>query len=114
QPGQQGGQPGQGNQAGNPQQGGQPGGRQSSQMGDRVGPTGNPGGGNRKGQVYGDLDTGNQHFTGGRTVPTQQSFNPADTQRQIEQGLNLLNSVRGAVQDSPEARQQLQTLVEEM
>ena len=43
-----------------------------------------------------------------------QGPNPADSQRQIEQDLNLLNQVRGAVQDSPEARQQLQSLIDEM
>ena len=44
----------------------------------------------------------------------QQGPNPADTQRQIEQGLNLLNQLRPTVQDSPEARHQLQTLIDEM
>ena len=41
-------------------------------------------------------------------------MNPADTQQLIEQGLGLLNQVRPAVQDSPEARQQLQALIDEM
>jgi len=114
QPGDQGGQPGQGNQAGNPQQGGQPGGRQAGQMGDRqAGPTGNRAGGYRNGQVYGDLDTGNTRISG-RAVTPPQGPNPADTQRQIDQGLNLLNQVRAAVQESPAARQQLQTLIEQM
>ena len=40
--------------------------------------------------------------------------NPADTQREIDQGLNLLNQVRAAVQDSPEARQELQSLIDQM
>jgi hypothetical protein len=47
-------------------------------------------------------------------VAPQQGPNPADAQRQIDQGLNLLNQVRAAVQDSPEARQQLQSLIEQM
>ena len=117
QPGQQAGQSGQGNQAGNPQQGGQAGGRQGGQMGNRLaGPLGNPAagnGGNREGPLYGDLDTGNTRISG-RAVTPQQGPNPADAQRQIDQGLNLLNGVRGAVQDSPEARQQLQALIEQM
>ena len=44
----------------------------------------------------------------------QQGPNPADAQRQIDQGLNLLNQVRAVVQDSPEARQQLQALIDQM
>jgi len=82
-------------------------------MGNRVaGPTGN-GGGSRQGDVMGDFDTGNTRISG-RAVAPQNGPNPADTQRQIDQGLDLLNQVRGAVQDSPEARQQLQALIEEM
>lgn len=85
-------------------------------MGDRIaGQTGNPagGGGNRSGNVYGDLDTGNTRISG-RAVAPQQGPNPADTQREIDQGLDLLNQIRGAVQDNAEARAQLQALVEEM
>ena len=63
--------------------------------------------------VYGGVDTGNTRITGQAVAP-QQGPNPADTQRQIDQGLNLLNQVRAAVQDSPEARQQLQALIEQM
>ena len=69
--------------------------------------------GDRNQPVYGDLDTGNTHI-GGQAVAPQQGPNPADTQREIEQGLNLLNQVRAAVQDSPEARQQLQELIDQM
>jgi hypothetical protein len=47
-------------------------------------------------------------------VAPQQGPNPADTQRQIEQGLNLLNQVRAAVQESPEAKQELESLIEQM
>jgi hypothetical protein len=111
QPGQQ---QGQGAQGGGQQQGGQRGGDRSGQIGDRLaGPTGNPNGGTNRSTVYGDYDTGNTHISGHAVAP-QQGPNPADTQREIEQGLNLLNQVRAAVQDSPEARQQLQALIEEM
>jgi hypothetical protein len=92
------------------------GGRQANGVGDRVaGPVGNPGGGaiDRDRQVLGAYDTGNTHISGHAVAP-QQGPNPADTQRQIDQGLNLLNQVRAAVQDSPEARQQLQSLIEQM
>jgi hypothetical protein len=58
-------------------------------------------------------DTGNTRISGQAVAP-QQGPNPADTQRQIDQGLNLLNQVRAAVQDSPEARQQLQSLIDQM
>jgi hypothetical protein len=96
---------------------GQPGQQgQAGAVGNRLaGPTGNPAGGatNRDGTVFGDYDTGNTRISGHAVAP-QRGPNPADTQRQIEQGLNLLNQVRGVVQDSPEARQQLQSLIEQM
>jgi hypothetical protein len=124
QPGQQfptgqltrGGQPGQQGQNGQAGPGGQYGGRQAGGVGDRVaGPVGNPAGGPASGDrtVYGGYDTGNTRITG-RAVAPQQGPNPADTQRQIDQGLDLLNGVRAVVQDSPEARQELQSLIEEM
>jgi hypothetical protein len=120
QPGQSGqsGQPGpQQGQSGQPGQGGQQGqGGQGGQVGNRIaGATGNPGGGggNRNSTVYGDYDTGNTRISG-RAVAPQRGPNPADTQREIEQGLNLLNGVRSVAQDSPEARQQLRTLIDQM
>jgi hypothetical protein len=85
-------------------------------MGDRLaGPMGNPAGGagNRNSTVFGNYDTGNTRISGQAVAP-QQGPNPADTQRQIDQGLNLLNQVRAVVQDSPEARQQLQSLIVQM
>jgi hypothetical protein len=117
QAGQPGGQPGQqqGQNSQPGQQGGQAGGRQSGDVGNRAaGPTGNPnGGGNRDSTVFGNIDTGNNRFSGRAATP-QQGPNPADTQRQIDQGLNLLNQVRAAVQDSPEAKQELQSLIDQM
>ena len=118
QPGQQQGKSGQGGQG----QGGQPGGQQTGQagggqagpVGDRIaGAVGNPGGGRRDGNINGGEDTGNTRITGQAAAP-QQGPNPADTQREIDQGLNLLNQVRAAVQDNPEARQALQSLIEQM
>jgi hypothetical protein len=110
QQGQQGGQPGQSGQGG---QAGQQGG--AGQIGNRNAGGGDVagGGGNRNGNAYGNIDTGNTRISGQAVAP-QQGPNPADTQRQIEQGLNLLNQVRAAVQDSPEARQQLQSLIDQM
>jgi hypothetical protein len=108
QQGQQGGRSGQGGQVGGGQQGGQ--------MGNRLaGPVGNSGAGgsNRDRYGIGDLDTGNTRISGQAAAP-QKGPNPADTQRQIDQGLNLLNQVRAAVQDSPEARHQLQSLIDQM
>jgi hypothetical protein len=80
-----------------------------------AGPVGNPGGGavDRYGNVNGGYDAGNTRISG-RAVAPQQGPNPADTQRQIDQGLNLLNQVRTAVQDSPEARRELQSLIDQM
>jgi hypothetical protein len=106
------GQPGQ-QQAPNGQ-GGQQG--QSGPVGNRVaGPAGNVAGGgtNRDRNVLGGVDSGNTRISGQAVAP-RQGPNPADTQREIDQGLNLLNQVRGAVQDSPEARQQLQSLIDQM
>jgi hypothetical protein len=85
-------------------------------VGDRLaGPVGNPGGGtgDRNRQAFGAYDTGNTRISG-RAVTPQQGPNPADTQREIDQGLNLLNQVRTVVQDNPEAEQQLQALIEQM
>ena len=126
QAGQPGGQPGQNGQPGQPGQagqqqggkggGGQAGGDRSGEVGNRLaGPVGNPAGGaaNRDRSVIGGYDTGNTRISGQAVAP-QQGPNPADTQREIDQGLNLLNQVRAAVQDSPEARQQLQSLIEQM
>jgi hypothetical protein len=110
------GQPGQQGQNGNTGQGGQLGGQQAGPVGNRVaGPVGNPGGGagNRNGNVYGGYDTGNTRISG-RAVAPQQGPNPADTMREIDQGLNLLNGVRAVVQDSPEARRELQSLIDQM
>jgi len=78
-----------------------------------AGQTGNAGGGNRNSTVFGDYDTGNTRISGRAAAP-QGGPNPADTQREIEQGLNLLNGVRAVAQDSPEARQQLRTLIDQM
>jgi hypothetical protein len=123
QPGQQGGQSGQagqGGQAGGQRAGGQPqagpdGGAQGGPIGNRLaGPAGNPaGGGYRDGNRFGAYDTGNTRISGQAVAP-QQGPNPPDTQRVIDQGLNLLNQVRAVVQDSPEARAQLQALIEQM
>ncbi len=119
QPGQQAGQNGQpGQQAGQNGQSGQgarAGGAQAGSVGDRIaGEVGNPAGGaGDRGAIRGGMDTGNTRITG-RAVAPQQGANPADTQREIDQGLNLLNQVRAAVTDSPEARQQVQALIEQM
>jgi hypothetical protein len=97
---------------GQPGQGGNPTGR-AGDVGNRTagGAAGNGGGQNRQG--YGAYDTGNTHISGQAAAP-QQGPNPADTQKTIDQGLNLLNQVRASVQDSPEARQQLQDLINQM
>jgi hypothetical protein len=108
----QSGQSGQGGQAGQGGGSGQQGGI-SGDVGNRVAGGGNAGGGNRNGQVLGNFDTGNTRISGRAATP-QQGPNPADAQREIDQGLNLLNQVRSAVEDSPEARQQLQSLIQEM
>jgi hypothetical protein len=113
----QGGQSGRGGQPGGQRgDGGQQGGRDGGPMGNRVaGPVGNAnaGAGDRQGNNRGAYDTGNTHISGHAVAP-QQGPNPADTQRQIDQGLNLLNGVRAIVQDSPEARAQLQSLIDQM
>jgi len=111
QPGQQQAQNGQGQPG---QQAGEAGGRQPGAIGNRLGvPTSNPSGGNRESTVMGDFDTGNTRISG-KAVAPQQGPNPTDTQRQIDQGLNLLNQIRATVPDSPETRQQLQSLIDQM
>ncbi len=98
----------------NGQQPGQAAGQQPGPIGNRLaGPVGNGGGGNRQGNIDDNYDTGNTRISG-RAVAPQQGPNPGDTQRQIDQGLNLLNQVRAVVQDSPEARRELQSLIDQM
>ena len=111
----QGGQSGQTGQQAQNGQAGQAGGRQGGPVGDRyAGAVGNPAGGaGRDRNVYGGIDTGNTRIEG-RAVAPYTGPAPADTQREIEQGLNLLNGVRAVVKDSPEAKQQLQSLIDQM
>lgn len=72
-------------------------------------------GGNRGGMAPGNINTGNNPRTGGQAAAVpREGPNPADTEREIEQGLGLLNQVRAEVGDSPEAKQQLQALIDEM
>ena len=99
-----------GQQGGQGNRGGANGGRETSPMGTQ---TAGAGGGERRGQVLDNLDTGNTHIVGQAVAP-QPGPNPADAQREIEQGLSLLNQVRSAVQESPEARQQVLALIDEM
>ena len=90
------------------------GGRAGGQMGDRIaGEVGNAGGGDRQSTIYDNYDTGNTRITG-RAVAPYQGPAPADTQGTIDQGLNLLNQLRTAVQDSPEAQKELQSLINRM
>jgi hypothetical protein len=102
------GQGGQG-QGGQTAQGGQPGGANNGQI------TNNgPGGGGRGGPAYGNIDTGDTKVTPGPTAVPRPSQNPADTQREIDQALSALNQVRAAVQNNPEEKQQVQTLIDQM
>lgn len=111
QQGRSGGQPGQNGQAGQP---GQMGGRMNG-VGNRVaGPVGNSGGGNRDGRVEGAWNPGGNQFEGRRPAASPQGSNPADTQREIDQGLDLLSSVRAVVQDNPEAERELRSLIDQM
>lgn len=59
-------------------------------------------------------DPGSTPRAGVKAADPRPGPNPADTQKQIDQGLNLLAQVRSAVQDSPEAKQQLQQLIDQM
>ncbi len=109
----QSGQAGQGNQGGQAGQRGQAGGGQPGDLGNRAGGPVGGGATNRDRNGYGAYNSGNNQFSGRGATP-QQGPNPADTQREIDQGLDLLNQVRAVVQDSPEARQELQSLIEQM
>lgn len=70
------------------------------------------GGGDRRSALNG-YDTGNTTITG-RAVTPQSGPNPADSQKEIDQALSTLNGVRALVQESPEARAELQGLIDEM
>jgi hypothetical protein len=95
-------------------QGGQAG--QGGQTGDAgngvAGPAGNRGGGGTNGGR--SALSGYNGPISGRAGAPQPGPNPADTQREINQGLDLLNQVRAAVQDTPEARAELQALIDQM
>ena len=115
QSGQGGQQPGQGGGQGQPGQMGQRGGAngQPGQAGDRGGgPVANGGGGRYQNGIGAYNSGGNSFGPGQARLP--QGGTPGDTQREIDQGLNVLNQVRAVVQDSPEARQQLQSLIDQM
>lgn len=116
QPGQQaGGQ--QGGQAGG-QQGGQQGGANGRQGGQRNGGINDGQIANRGGGAVGGTVGPRSELRGygerGRLGDPNTGPAPADTQREIEQGLNLLNGVKTVVQDSPEARAQVQSLIDQM
>jgi hypothetical protein len=109
----QAGQAGQPNQAGGLNRNGQAGqgGQTGGQQAGVAGPAGGPANGGRRFPL-GAYNT-DPRITGHAVAP-QQGPNPADTQRDIDQGLNLLNGMRAVVQDSPEAQAQLQSLIDEM
>ncbi len=58
------------------------GGRQGVLIGNRVaGPTGNPGGGNREGNRFGDYDTGNTRISGQTVAPNKAPTRPIPSGR---------------------------------
>jgi hypothetical protein len=119
-------QPGQLARGGQPQgpnqQGGQQAGGFGQQTGDnntqRGGQSGDIryGGGGADGTVWGNINTGNNRYgqPGQRTVPTDASGNPADTERTYQQSMRALSQLRQMVQGDPQATKEVQELARQM
>jgi len=77
----------------------------------RVGGTG---GGD--GTVWGNINTGNNQYgqSGQQPAPLNAAGNPADTERNYQQGVHELNALRQMVQGDPQAAREVQELAQQM
>jgi len=88
--------------------------RGSNQGGARDGRVGNAvGGADSRQYGNGGYDMGNTHIVGQAAAP-QQGPHPADSERQIQQGLDALNRVRQALPNDAETQRQIQSLIRQM
>ncbi len=102
------------------QQGGgfgqQVGGDRTGQRGDLSGDVRYGGGGGADGTVWGNINTGNNRYGQGgqRPAPMDASGNPADTERNYQQGMRELSQLRQMVQGDPQATKEVQELARKM
>jgi hypothetical protein len=114
--GQQSAQNAQGNAGGfGPQTGNRTGQRGDVRSGD-IGGDIRYGGGGADGTVWGNINTGNNRYgqAGQRPAPLDASGNPADTERNYQQGIRDLNQLRQLVQNDPQAAKDVQELTRQM
>jgi hypothetical protein len=120
--GQQGSQPGQqagGGQGSQQAGGGNQAGRRGARSGDvsnRSGDLGDSfdGGGGATGTVWGNINTGNNHFDRGRAAAPDNTPTPADTERNYQGSMKELNQLRQAAGSDPATQQEIQELIREM
>jgi hypothetical protein len=113
------GQPGDPGQQSGQQQGGGFGQQAGNRMGQRSGQSGDVrygGGGGADGPVWGNINTGNNHYgqAGQRPAPTDASANPADAEHTYQQGMRELNQLRQIVQGDPRATKEVRELARQM
>jgi len=85
--------------------------------GGRGGDGSNNGGRGADYTVWGNIDTGNSHFSGQArplNAPTDASGNPADTEATYQQGMRELNQLRQLVQSDPQTQKQIADLTRQM
>jgi hypothetical protein len=71
------------------------------------------GGGDRNGRDYGGFDTGNNSNLPQPVAPYY-GVVPGDTERNIQQGVDAMNQLRGSLQDDPEAQREIDDLIRKM
>jgi hypothetical protein len=71
-------------------------------------------GGGRGGNIDGGWNTGDNQYGARATAPLVAGVTPADREKNFDQGLTDLQTVRRAVGDDPEAKRQLDALVRSM
>jgi hypothetical protein len=110
----QAGQQGRDGQQGQMGQAGQPG--QGQRQGDVSGDVRNGGSGGGEGTVWGNINTGNNHYgrDGQRAVAPDHSGLTAGEERAYRDGLTELNQLRQLAKSDPEALKEIQDLVREM
>jgi hypothetical protein len=116
--GQQGldGQQGQIGQGGRPGQGADQGGSYGQRQGSSSGDVGNGSSGGGEGTVWGNINTGNNHFdhNGRGAVASDNSGIPGGGESAYRDGLTELNQLRQLTKNDPEVLKEIQDLVREM
>jgi hypothetical protein len=89
--------------------------QQGTDAGGQSGDVRNDGGRGADGTVWGNINTGNNHYgQAGQHPPIDTSGNPADTERSYQQGVKELNQLRQLVQSDPQAAKEVAELARQM